>query len=112
MCAKRRFQECYTSLIEDLNISDVKCIRCSVSKGLGIGIVAGGSVMKIPQLLLSELTRRFFIEETQTGTTISHLAAHAKTIFSYVVREQKQNIHDVVQIFVERRCPKGCSNDS
>ena len=55
MGAKRCFQECYASLVENLNISDVKCIRYSVSKGLGIGIVAGGSVMKVPQLLLSEL---------------------------------------------------------
>ncbi|KAF8884486.1 hypothetical protein BD779DRAFT_1536691 [Infundibulicybe gibba] len=45
--------ECYSSLIEHLNISDVKCIKYSISKGLGIGIVLGGSMMKVPQLLLS-----------------------------------------------------------
>ncbi|KAJ7049703.1 hypothetical protein C8F01DRAFT_1181587 [Mycena amicta] len=45
-------KECYTSLIEDLDISDVKCIKYSISKGLGIGIVVGGSIMKVPQLLL------------------------------------------------------------
>ncbi|THV02050.1 mannose-P-dolichol utilization defect 1 protein [Dendrothele bispora CBS 962.96] len=45
-------QKCYTSLIENLDISDVECIKFSISKGLGIGIVAGGSIMKVPQLLL------------------------------------------------------------
>ncbi|KAF5338859.1 hypothetical protein D9758_015566 [Tetrapyrgos nigripes] len=45
-------KKCYTSLIENLDISDVDCIKFSISKGLGIGIVAGGSIMKIPQLLL------------------------------------------------------------
>ncbi|KAF7315908.1 Mannose-P-dolichol utilization defect 1 protein-like protein [Mycena indigotica] len=45
-------KECYTSLIEDLNFSDVQCIKYSISKGLGIGIVVGGSIMKVPQLLL------------------------------------------------------------
>ncbi|KAJ6629480.1 hypothetical protein B0H10DRAFT_1987364 [Mycena sp. CBHHK59/15] len=45
-------KECYTSLIENLDIADVKCIKYSISKGLGIGIVLGGSVMKVPQLML------------------------------------------------------------
>ncbi|KAJ7661662.1 hypothetical protein B0H17DRAFT_991917 [Mycena rosella] len=45
-------QECYTSLIENLDVGDVQCIKYSISKGLGIGIVLGGSIMKVPQLLL------------------------------------------------------------
>ncbi|KAF7376578.1 hypothetical protein MSAN_00074200 [Mycena sanguinolenta] len=45
-------KECYTSLIENLDIGDVKCIKYSISKGLGIGIVLGGSIVKVPQLLL------------------------------------------------------------
>jgi len=45
-------KKCYTSLVENLDISDVECIKYSISKGLGIGIVAGGSIMKVPQLLL------------------------------------------------------------
>ncbi|KAF9465578.1 hypothetical protein BDZ94DRAFT_1159835 [Collybia nuda] len=45
-------KECYTSLIENLDIGDVQCIKYSLSKGLGIGIVVGGSIMKVPQVLL------------------------------------------------------------
>ncbi|KAJ7141256.1 hypothetical protein C8R44DRAFT_866888 [Mycena epipterygia] len=45
-------KQCYTSLIENLDIGDVQCIKYSISKGLGIGIVLGGSIMKVPQLLL------------------------------------------------------------
>ncbi|KAK7440625.1 hypothetical protein VKT23_016973 [Stygiomarasmius scandens] len=45
-------KKCYTSLVENLDVSDVECIKFSISKGLGIGIVAGGSIMKVPQLLL------------------------------------------------------------
>ncbi|KAG6832765.1 hypothetical protein H0H87_000418 [Tephrocybe sp. NHM501043] len=45
-------QECYTSLVENLDIGDVQCIKYSISKGLGIGIVAGGSIMKLPQIRL------------------------------------------------------------
>ena len=48
-------QECYTSLVENLDVGDVQCIKYSLSKGLGIGIVVGGSIMKVPQILLSEL---------------------------------------------------------
>ncbi|KAF8880096.1 mannose-P-dolichol utilization defect 1 protein [Gymnopilus junonius] len=45
-------EECYTSLVANLNVSDVKCLKYSLSKGLGIGIVMGGSIMKLPQVLL------------------------------------------------------------
>ncbi|KAF5377332.1 hypothetical protein D9757_008009 [Collybiopsis confluens] len=44
--------ECYTSLVQNLDIQDVECLKYSVSKALGIGIVMGGSIMKLPQLLL------------------------------------------------------------
>ncbi|KAH7927933.1 mannose-P-dolichol utilization defect 1 protein [Leucogyrophana mollusca] len=45
-------QKCYTSLVENLNIGDVDCLKYSLSKGLGLGIVVGGSIMKVPQLML------------------------------------------------------------
>ncbi|KAI9317098.1 hypothetical protein BX666DRAFT_1877722 [Dichotomocladium elegans] len=42
---------CYASLVEELNISDIPCIKYTISKGLGLGIVLGGSIVKIPQIL-------------------------------------------------------------
>jgi mannose-P-dolichol utilization defect protein 1 len=45
-------QKCYTSLVENLNINDIQCLKYSLSKGLGLGIVFGGSIMKVPQLIL------------------------------------------------------------
>ncbi|KAI0916721.1 hypothetical protein AcW1_007903 [Taiwanofungus camphoratus] len=45
-------QKCYASLVENLDVTDVECIKYSLSKGLGVGIVIGGSIMKVPQLLL------------------------------------------------------------
>jgi hypothetical protein len=47
-------QECYTSLIENIDVGDVNCLKYSLSKILGIGIVFGGSIMKVPQVLLSK----------------------------------------------------------
>lgn len=44
-------ESCYSSLIEDLNYHDVDCIKYGVSKGLGLGIVAGGAIVKVPQIL-------------------------------------------------------------
>jgi len=38
--------------VENLNITNVECLKYSLSKGLGIGIVVGGSIMKVPQILL------------------------------------------------------------
>ncbi|KAF8651168.1 hypothetical protein AX16_004846 [Volvariella volvacea WC 439] len=45
-------EECYVSIVEDLHFGDVKCLKYALSKGLGIGLVIGGSIMKVPQLLL------------------------------------------------------------
>ncbi|KAF9365802.1 hypothetical protein BGX34_008262 [Mortierella sp. NVP85] len=44
-------ENCYTSLIENLDYTDVPCIKYGISKGLGIGIVAGGAIVKIPQII-------------------------------------------------------------
>ncbi|KAF7305818.1 Mannose-P-dolichol utilization defect 1 protein-like protein [Mycena chlorophos] len=45
-------QKCYTSLVENLDVSDLQCIKYSISKGLGLCIVVAGSMMKVPQLRL------------------------------------------------------------
>ncbi|KAH9925370.1 mannose-P-dolichol utilization defect 1 protein [Epithele typhae] len=45
-------EKCYRSIVENLNFSDADCLKYCLSKGLGIGIVVGGSIMKVPQLLL------------------------------------------------------------
>ncbi|KAF9356752.1 hypothetical protein BGX26_004814 [Mortierella sp. AD094] len=41
---------CYTSLIEEFNYRNVPCIKLAISKGLGYGIVAGGAIVKMPQI--------------------------------------------------------------
>src|SRR5947209_5334888 len=43
--------KCYTSLVENINIRDIECVKLLISKGLGIGIVLFGSLIKIPQIL-------------------------------------------------------------
>ncbi|KAI8070626.1 uncharacterized protein B0P05DRAFT_474329 [Gilbertella persicaria] len=44
-------EKCYVSLVENLNIKDIDCIKYAISKGLGLGIVLGGSIVKVPQIL-------------------------------------------------------------
>jgi mannose-P-dolichol utilization defect protein 1 len=48
-------QKCYVSLVVNLNLEEVGCIKHSLSKAIGVGIVIGGSIMKFPQLVLSTL---------------------------------------------------------
>lgn len=43
--------ECYKSLVLDINLNDTKCIKLATSKALGIAIIAGSAVVKIPQIL-------------------------------------------------------------
>ncbi|KAI8136728.1 hypothetical protein BJV82DRAFT_638587 [Fennellomyces sp. T-0311] len=42
---------CYVSLVEDFDLTNVPCIKYAISKALGLGIVVGGSIVKIPQIL-------------------------------------------------------------
>ncbi|KAF3909298.1 hypothetical protein ABW20_dc0108110 [Dactylellina cionopaga] len=42
---------CYASLIENIDITDTACIKLGISKGLGIGIIAASSIVKVPQIL-------------------------------------------------------------
>lgn len=60
---------CYSSLIEDLNYTDVDCIKYTVSKGLGLGIVLGGSIVKVPQIM----------------TIVSHGSAQGLSLLSYLI---------------------------
>ncbi|KAI5453395.1 hypothetical protein NCC49_005874 [Naganishia albida] len=41
---------CYDSLIYNFDLSDTECVKYSISKGLGLGIVVGGSIVKLPQI--------------------------------------------------------------
>ncbi|KAF9977581.1 hypothetical protein BGZ73_005564 [Actinomortierella ambigua] len=43
--------KCYSSLIENLDYHDMDCIKYAISKGLGLGIVLGGAIVKVPQII-------------------------------------------------------------
>ncbi|KAJ2004494.1 hypothetical protein GGI04_002215 [Coemansia thaxteri] len=43
-------EECTGTLIDRLNILEPVCLRFALSKGLGLGIVLGGCIVKLPQL--------------------------------------------------------------
>ena len=76
-------QECYTSLIESLDVTDVKCLKYSLSKILGIGIVFGGSIMKVPQILLSKWPYGWFntqVELPQSSTPVRRADFHCQPI--------------------------------
>lgn len=43
--------KCYKALLLDIDIENTECIKYAVSKGLGIGIIAASSIVKVPQIL-------------------------------------------------------------
>jgi mannose-P-dolichol utilization defect protein 1 len=42
---------CYKALVLDVDLSNTDCLKLAVSKGLGIGIIAASSVVKVPQII-------------------------------------------------------------
>ncbi|KAJ1947515.1 hypothetical protein FBU59_001864 [Linderina macrospora] len=42
--------ECTVTLIDNLDLFEPKCFKYAISKGLGLGIVIGGCIVKLPQL--------------------------------------------------------------
>lgn len=43
--------KCYQSLVMDINVEDVDCIKYGVSKGLGIAIIGASTIVKVPQII-------------------------------------------------------------
>lgn len=43
--------KCYKTLVLDVNLESVECIKLAISKGLGIGIIGVSSIVKVPQIL-------------------------------------------------------------
>lgn len=44
-------EKCYKTLLLDIDIEATDCIKLAISKGLGIGIIAASSIVKIPQII-------------------------------------------------------------
>lgn len=42
---------CYKTLLLDVALDDQACLKLAVSKGLGVGIIAASSIVKVPQIL-------------------------------------------------------------
>lgn len=43
---------CYEEIVESLNLGNIECLKFGLSKGLGLGIVFGGCIVKIPQIIV------------------------------------------------------------
>ena len=44
-------ETCYKTLLLDIDLSSQDCLKLAISKGLGIGIIAASSIVKVPQIL-------------------------------------------------------------
>ncbi|KAF6821876.1 hypothetical protein CMUS01_11301 [Colletotrichum musicola] len=69
-------EQCYKSLLLDINVEDTECIKLGLSKGIGLGIVGVSSIVKLPQI--RKLTA------SQSGEGISVLSYLLETA-SYIV---------------------------
>jgi len=44
-------EACYKNLLLDIDLEATDCIKLAVAKGLGIGIIAASSIVKVPQII-------------------------------------------------------------
>ena len=49
--------KCYRTFFMEGDFMDVPCLKYSISKGLGYGIVVGSAIMKLPQILKIVMNR-------------------------------------------------------
>lgn len=74
--------ECYDEFFLNMNFFHVVCLKAALSKGLGIGIIAGSCLVKVPQLL------KLYRAKSGEGITVIGLmmelfAMTASTVYSY-----------------------------
>ncbi|OLL23578.1 Mannose-P-dolichol utilization defect 1 protein, partial [Neolecta irregularis DAH-3] len=71
--------KCYRTLVENLDLYDELCLKFAISKVLGVGIVLGGAIVKLPQLVT--------LLSSQSGhgvSVIAYILETAATIISLV----------------------------
>ncbi|KAF2857736.1 mannose-P-dolichol utilization defect 1 protein [Piedraia hortae CBS 480.64] len=44
-------EQCTTSLVQNINLADIPCLKLAISKALGLSIIAASSIVKVPQIL-------------------------------------------------------------
>ena len=44
-------EDCFDKFVNKQDFSDTECIKFTISKAVGLAIVAGSSILKIPQII-------------------------------------------------------------
>ncbi|GAA5883685.1 hypothetical protein JCM3774_002953 [Rhodotorula dairenensis] len=73
-------QECYTTLVYNLDLTSSECLKLALSKLLGLGMVAGGAILKLPQILTVVRSRSarglslssYVLDTVATGITVAY----------------------------------------
>lgn len=84
-------QECYTSLVYNTDIHSTECLKLALSKLLGVGIIAGGAVVKVPQILtvLSAKSARglslssYLLDTAATAITVAYNVRNGFPLSTY-----------------------------
>ena len=80
--------DCYKSLVLDINLEDATCLKLATSKALGIAIIGGSSVVKIPQILKllnsqSAVGVSFLSYALETAAFVTTLAYSARSGYAF-----------------------------
>ncbi|KAK0543233.1 hypothetical protein OC861_004870 [Tilletia horrida] len=81
-------KDCYTVLVHDIDFDHPtfpQCFRLGISKGLGLGIIAFGSIMKVPQIL--KITRARSARGISLAMYALEVVAYTVSL-AYAIREQ------------------------
>lgn len=86
-------------------MSDIECLKYSLSKGLGVAIVVGGSIMKLPQLLLS--MRSFYGISLLSGTNTfpSPVGRFCTRNFFELIHDRNLLLPRDMHILISQRVP-------
>ncbi|GAA5929589.1 uncharacterized protein JCM15063_004194 [Sporobolomyces koalae] len=84
-------EECYTTLVYNTNLHSTECLKLAVSKLLGVGIIAGGAIVKVPQILtvLSAKSARglslssYLLDTAATAITVAYNVRNGFPLSTY-----------------------------
>uniref|UniRef100_A0A6A7FUJ1 Solute carrier family 66 member 3 n=1 Tax=Hirondellea gigas TaxID=1518452 RepID=A0A6A7FUJ1_9CRUS len=92
--------KCYEEFFHEMNFTDVECLKGTLSKGLGLGIILGSIMVKIPQIIKIQRAKSAY-GISFFATTLEIVAVIASFSYNFVNGYPFSSYGDVLFLLVQ-----------